>query len=671
MDKETQTKIPTLSDQIHFINEKNHIEDIIQINFNYKNKIQIIISELGFIFIFGIIILISYLIKDYHKKKIFTSKEKIEFKEDPLILIHTTDLHFSTKRTHRTDGSSIFMMSLFEYKPDLFLLTGDYVDNLRKKDEMGLQNLEDWNLYKKLIFDLIKDKGIQVIDISGNHDQWGVDKVNSKENNYLDNSFIFNRNNTKNEKDFFLKKLNLNINNINLTFLLINDYRYPVYRPPYGLEPHTTKVQYDLLENEINSIEESEIFILSHYPMDRALLYKSSKGNSFEKIISNKKIYAIFSGHLHPDNVQIIHHGSEGGLEFCTPAPYNRKRAGVITLDNNNLIYHEVFIPYYGSKPLFFLTYPVPVEQLTSHHVFCMNNFDIRVISYYPDKNIQLIIEGDINGYMIYKSTLKNGANLFIYSVKDLNEGIYNIHIYDKDNICNIKTKFTVNTKYAGKKEKYTEQVRFLLTFRFLIIPFFIILLIIVFPFFPSYNLKIVKNIEKNIEGIYNTYSLNKVLLYIYLIILSPFFLRYRIQSNKDLKNIIRYLLFISFIYPLILPVHFMQSIKGQVGYSFLSFIVLGKNIKYEHWSLQMTFIYYVGTLFPFILFASGKKYYNKNNISIIIINSFLCIALFIFSFIINFLTVGQSISFGFLFFSTSFVFVFIIILIFFIKYFF
>ena len=40
--------------------------------------------------------------------------------------------------------------------------------------------------------------------------------------------------------------------------------------------------------------------------------------------------------------------------------------------------------------------------------------------------------------------------------------------------------------------------------------------------------------------------------------------------------------------------------------------IVLGKNIKYEHWSLQMTFIYYVGTLFPFILFASGKKYVNK-----------------------------------------------------------
>ena len=99
------------------------------------------------------------------------------------------------------------MMSLIEYNPDLFLLTGDYVDNLRKKDEMGLQNLEDWNLYKKLIFDLIKDKGIQVIDISGNHDQWGVDKVNSKENNYLDNSFIFNRNNTKNEKDFFFKKI--------------------------------------------------------------------------------------------------------------------------------------------------------------------------------------------------------------------------------------------------------------------------------------------------------------------------------------------------------------------------------------------------------------------------------------------------------------------------------
>ena len=36
MDKKTQTKIPTLSDQIHFINEKNLIEFNIEGNFMIK-----------------------------------------------------------------------------------------------------------------------------------------------------------------------------------------------------------------------------------------------------------------------------------------------------------------------------------------------------------------------------------------------------------------------------------------------------------------------------------------------------------------------------------------------------------------------------------------------------------------------------------------------------------
>ena len=113
--------------------------------------------------------------------------------------------------------------------------------------------------------------------------------------------------------------------------------------------------------------------------------------------MSNEKVYTIFTGHLHPDNVKIVHYGEEGGLEFCTPSAFS-KRAGLVTLDNGNLVYHEVYVPYYESKPLFFMTYPIPNEQLTSHHIFNLNNFDIRVISYHSGKNIKLKIEGDING---------------------------------------------------------------------------------------------------------------------------------------------------------------------------------------------------------------------------------------------------------------------------------
>ena len=103
----------------------------------------------------------------------------------------------------------------------------------------------------------------------------------------------------------------------------------------------------------------------------------------------------------------------------------------------------------------FFLTYPVPKEQLTSHHIFNIKSFDIRVISYYPDKNINLKIEGDINGNLEYNHTLNNGAFLFKYHVDNMQEGEYKIHIYDQNGIgCDINTEFTIGETYTDKKEK-------------------------------------------------------------------------------------------------------------------------------------------------------------------------------------------------------------------------
>ena len=637
------------------------------IEIDWKGKIKFFISEFAFILIMGFSILLVAVIPEYHSKKVFTSKKNSNFgfTEEPIILIHMTDIHMSIIDMHRTDGSSILLVSLCEYKPDLFLLTGDYVDNFKKGQKTGIQNLDDWKMYGSSIVNVLKNKGFQVVDISGNHDQWAVDTFDSKENTFLDNSFIYNRANVKSEEDFFCRKYKLTVRTTDLTFLLINDYRYPVYRPPYGAETHTTSKQLDLLENFMNAIDESEIFVLSHYPVDRAILYKSDKGNSFDDIISYEKVYAIFTGHQHPASVKIVHHSEKGGIEYCTPAAFASKKAGLITLDNGNLVYHEVHIPYYGNKPLFFMTYPIPNEQLTSHHIFNLNNFDIRVISYYPDNTLKLKIEGDINGELTYNKPLNNGAFLYKYTVNNLKNGEYKIHIYDEVGIgCDINTEFIIGEKYKGKKEKYIGKINFFLALKFLLIPFFIFLLIISFPFFPHLNFNIVKNIEGSIENNESNININKVLIYIDLIVLSPFFLRLRIQSTNQTKIVLRIAIFIAFIYPLIFPVHFMQSIKGKIGYTFLVFVYLDNKVKYEHWAVQMTFIYYFATLFPFILIISGKKFYNKKNIIILIINTILFYALFMVSMSVNFTTINQSISFPFLFFSTAFVFIFIILLI-------
>ena len=106
--------------------------------------IQFFLSEFGFIIVIGLIMILVNVIPRYHSKKTFTSKKisNFEFRKDPIIFIHITDLHISTTRKERTDGSSIFLVSLYEYNPDLFLLTGDYVDNIKKGEEYSQQNLE-------------------------------------------------------------------------------------------------------------------------------------------------------------------------------------------------------------------------------------------------------------------------------------------------------------------------------------------------------------------------------------------------------------------------------------------------------------------------------------------------------------------------------------------------
>ena len=239
-------------------------EDFPLMKIGYRMKIQVILSELGFIILMGFTLLLIYVIPQYHSERIFTSKNKsnFEFNNDPIILLHTTDIHISENRKQRTDGSSIFLMSLCEYNPDLVLLTGDYIDNVKKGENLGMQNLEEWKIYNSSIKNVLLKKGFKVVDISGNHDQWAVDKFDSEENHFLDNSFIYNRINTKNESDFFLKKIKLNINNNEMNFLLIHDYRYPVYRSPYGAEAHTTIEQLDLLEKTINSMDENETFAI-------------------------------------------------------------------------------------------------------------------------------------------------------------------------------------------------------------------------------------------------------------------------------------------------------------------------------------------------------------------------------------------------------------------------
>ena len=623
-----------------------------------------LISEFGIFFIIIFIVILFFFFPQYHPSKTFYSKESKPFNPnyEPKILFHLTDTHTNTNNrpSLKSNGSFIFLKSFINYKPDLILLTGDVADNFKDSShimKVGAQRKKDWDEYNKTIRQIISK--YPVIDVAGNHDLYCVDSAISEHNYFLDYSFIFNRTNVKNNDDFFIKKVKM----LNLTFILINDYRFPVPPPPFGLDVHTTKHQLDLIENMIENLEEEECFILSHYNVDRASLIKSSKGHSFQEIISNKKISAIFTGHTHPKTVKIIHHGNEGGLEFCSSSPYNNKKAGLITIDNDNLIYHEVFIPDEFSMPKFFMSYPVPNSQISSHHIFNLNEFQIRIISYYGDKNIKLLVEGDVRGELKYQRTLKNGAMIFGLKI-NLPNGNYYIHVFDdKRELCDIYRNFTVGNIYKGEKEIAIHNPRAFLVLRFSAIPMIIFLFIIIFPYDFNLNIKRIEKIERYIGNKKIKYNNQNIFsIYFWIIILSPFIIRNRIlKLDKWLRN----LLFFLSIYPIFLPLYFFDRIYGKISFAFNVFIVIGNTIKYENWAMEITYSFYLFIIIPGIFYLSSISF--KKIRIIYIINCLFYGFLSTCAIIINFTLLAQSTTFEYLFFTPYFI-SFIIIIIIIIK---
>ena len=612
-----------------------------------------LISEFGIFFIIIFTIALFFFFPQYHPTKTFYSKGKNSFDSnyEPKILFHITDTHTNTNNasTLKKNGSFIFLNSFIKYKPDLILSTGDVVDNFKDSShfiKVGAQRKRDWEVYNNTIKKLLSN--YPVIDVAGNHDLYCVESAISENNYFLDYSFIFNRSNVNNEDDFFIKKIKM----LNLTFILINDYRFPIPPPPYGIDVHTTKHQLDLIENLLDNLEENECYILSHYNVDRASLIKSSKGHSFQEIISNKKVAAIFTGHIHPKKVKIIHHGNEGGLEFCSSSPFNNNKSGLITIDNNNLIYHEVYIKDEKNMPKFFMTYPVPNEQISSHHIFNLNEFEIRVISYHTDKNILLKVEGDVEGILKYEMSLKNGAMIFGLKV-NLSNGNYYIHVFDeKRELCDIHRNFSIGDIYKGEKEIAVHNPRAFLVLRFSAIPMILFLFIIIFPSDLNVNIKKISIIEKYIENKkYKYNNLNIFSFFLWLLISSPFILRNRFLK---LDKRYRYLLFCFSIYPLLFPIYFFDRIYGKLSFAFNVFIVIGNSIQYENWAMEITYSYYLFIIFPTIFYLSSISY--KKISLIYAINCFFCLSLLFFGFAFNFTLLAQSTTFEYLFINPYFI---------------
>ena len=83
-------------------------------------------------------------------------------------------------------------------------------------------------------------------------------------------------------------------------------------------------------------------------------------------MMKNTNIDYIFSGHTHPHNFHIKHH-EYGGLEFIGTSTKRTKSFGVVTIDNERLVYN-LFKYNKKNAEKCFMTHPIPVKQISRAH---------------------------------------------------------------------------------------------------------------------------------------------------------------------------------------------------------------------------------------------------------------------------------------------------------------
>ena len=357
-------------------------------NNNFKS-FALFLSEFSYLIIGAIMIPIGTLIPSSHETIEYISFEGPSWNSssDPIIFTHISDIHitsFCKANKYRT----VFKMAK-KLKANFHLLTGDIADDYKKRyfPKVGKQYQKDWKLYKEIIETELYNETI--LDVAGNHDMFGVITPFNKDFGYLDVSKTFTRNNTKTIKDFWMK--NITIEGMN--FILLNPYNFPVVHPPYGFFSHPSKKFLNLLEREINNIGPCSILI--HYPIDFFFWKKNKKGHNLRKIMKNKNIQYIFSGHTHPFKFQIKHH-KYGGLEFIGTSTIKTHDFGIVTIDNGRLVYNRVKFKE-NKFENYFMTYPIPIEQLSKSDDFNEKNTEIRIISYKNEIEDNLYITGDFN----------------------------------------------------------------------------------------------------------------------------------------------------------------------------------------------------------------------------------------------------------------------------------
>lgn len=570
------------------------------------------ISQYFWILYFIVPLLLSLVIPK-KTQKIFISSSISQFNKsfDPIIFAHVSDVHINSFNPQSVQSFKKTFNSIKFFSPEFVILTGDIVDNYNSLSfpRYGEQNEASWQIYNEEI----KKIDISIIEVGGNHDMFGIKSIFSSKNYFLDSSHSFNRTNILTEDDFLIKSFSVGKSNTNV--IAINPFDFPTSHPPLLLYQIFNTHLLNLLEAEISK-SKTKSLVISHYPVGSIDSQKSSSGLEFTDIIGSKKsVLAFLSGHSHPKDPKIFHHG-KGGLEILGLSSAQDSRFGLVTIDNDGISWSTVDTE---NPPKGVITYPIPKKQLSPNAIFNdKETAEIRVLIFSNQTNLSInfLISDSTNssaiysGHLTYSRSLNNGHSLYTFPLNKCIKKFGTYHITFSGDFDGY-SEFVIDDHIEAGGEKLTEYPRFIDMLKITLPIYALILLIVTFPFSFGCLTERFNSLEEWIETGNNNGSAQSIIVN-WLVCFFGGFLVIRNRFQK-IPKIIKIFVLFSVVFGFVGPLIFFET-EDLFGFICLYGYFIENRFIYSIYGVFYSYYFslFVCTTMVWICSSFGVRYKSK-----------------------------------------------------------
>lgn len=553
---------------------------------------------------------------------------------DPILLMQLTDTHLNYKAKGQIKAKQ-FETALTQstiYNPSLILLSGDLVDNKdAAKDDIGYgdQHPNDYALYQSVINNIKNFDKTKIIDIAGNHDEYGVGDLDSPHHYVMNNSIYYSAlfSEKKDLHKFWISRKETD----EIELFSISPYWHPVPHAKLAFNIFPTTPFLDALEEKLEfEFQKSSKprIVQCHFPLNLWIgtnLVKTSKTKkTIFDILKNANVSIFLTGHWHPAKKIISHH--PGFLEVVCGDLTTHRRFGLITIDNDRLSFHDGKI---DNPTRFIVTHPIPINQISPQTVFNDKNTEVRVLAFTDEKDLRITATFTsedclhvLNKVKLnYVRETKNGANLYSapipinlsYNCKyhlTLTGDLFKDKNISEDELGEKEFDFffgdSINLPPENNFFRPSWKIIIYVTLAFL----WVFLFIITFPFTSimskvNSKLKVTELNEWIFGNDISTCNFGKYFKNsIKSIFLGPFAMNERI-NNGYLPLSMRIFLFCIILYPLFMPLSFIL-VEKHLGMIWSYGYVLKGKATIDLWGIKYSCLFVSVFLMPSVLFSSS-----------------------------------------------------------------